>query len=108
MASVNQPSGNPSQSTPALQTMPAIGSSFIAAFEYDTANLTLTTHLMSGAIYQAKFVLPSEWDALKTSQNHSKHWSNHIKGKKLSVKVKSAKAPNSEIKTSKRQGRKKK
>ncbi len=103
MASVNQPSGAPSQSTPKLETMPAVGSSFIAAFEYDAANLTLTTHLLSGAIYQAKFFLPSEWTALQTSQNHSKHWANRVKGKKLSVKVKSAKSPNSEIKT----GRKK-
>ncbi len=104
MASVNQPSNNASQSTPPLQSMPAINSSFIALFEYDTANLTLTTHLRSGAIYQHKFVLPSEWTALQTSQNHSKHWANAIRGKKLSVNVKSAKAPNSEIKT----GRKKK
>ena len=104
MASFNQPVAA-SQSTPALQTMPAIGSSFIAAFEYDQNNLTLTTHLKSGAIYQAKFVLPSEWTALQTSQNHSKHWANHIKGKKLSVTVKSAKAPRSEMK---KKGRKKK
>src|ERR1035437_6469859 len=98
MASVNQPAGA-SKSTPAIETMPAINSSFIAAFSYDAANLTLTTHLQSGAIYQAKFVLPSEWTALQTSQNHSKHWANHIKGKKLSVTVKSAKSPNSAIKT---------
>ena len=97
MASINQPAGG-SQSTPALQTMPSVNSSFIALFEYDTANLTLTTHLRSGAIYQHKFVLPSEWTALQTSQNHSKHWANAIRGKKLSVTVKSAKAPRSEIK----------
>jgi KTSC domain len=92
-----------SQSTPPLQSMPAINSSFIALFEYDQANLALTTHLKNGAIYQHKFVLPSEWTALQTSQNHSKHWSNAISGKKLSVRVKSAKTPNSEI----RKGRKK-
>lgn len=94
MASVNNPTAQP----PAvgIVTMPA-NSSFIAAFEYDQQNLTLTTHLKSGAIYQAKFVLPLDWTALQTSQNHGKHWANNIKGKKLSVRVKSAKAPRSEI-----------
>jgi hypothetical protein len=100
MASVNAIS-TPVQS-PAIQTM-ASQSSFISLMEYDQANLTLTTHLKSGAVYQHKFVLPSEWQALQTSQNHSKHWAANIKGKKLSVTVKSAKSPKSAIK---KQGRK--
>jgi hypothetical protein len=87
----------PASAMQGLQTMPA-NSSFIAAFEYDQANLTLTTHLKSGAIYQAKFFLPSEWEALKTSQNHSKHWANKVKGKKLSVAVKRVKTPKSGVK----------
>lgn len=74
-------------------------SSWIAAFEYDAANLTLTTIFKSGAIYQHKFVVPSEWMNLKAAQSHSKHWADHIRGKKASVTVKSAKAPNSAIKT---------
>ena len=90
-------SGQP-QSTPAIQKM-AAQSSWIAAFEYDQANMTLTTHLKSGAVYQHKFVLPSEWTALQTAQNHSKHWADRIRGKKLSVIVKSAKSPNGAIKT---------
>lgn len=98
MASIKQ-SSVPAQSSQALQTMPAINSSFIGAFEYDQNNLTLTTWMKSGAVYQHKFVLPSEWTALQTSQNHSKHWANAIKGKKLSVTVKSAKSPNAGIKT---------
>lgn len=73
-------------------------SSFIALFEYDKQNLTLTTHLMSGAIYQHKFVTPIDFESLKTSQNHGKHWSNQIKGKKLSVPIKRSKAPKSELK----------
>ncbi len=96
MASVS--GSQPSGSTPGIQKMPS-QSSFIAGFEYDQANLTLTTHLKSGAIYQHKFFLPSEWSALQTAQDHSKHWADKVRGKKASVRVKSAKAPNSEIKT---------
>ncbi len=69
-------------------------SSFISLLEYDESNLTLTTHLSNGAIYQHHFVLPVEFDALKTSQNHGKYWSNNIKGKTLGTKVKGIKAPN--------------
>jgi hypothetical protein len=76
--------------------MPA-QSSFIAEFEYDQANLTLTTHLKSGAIYQHKFFLPADWTNLQTSQNHSKHWADNIKGKHASVRVKTVKTPRSEI-----------
>lgn len=78
--------------------MPAI-SSWIAGFDYDKNNLTLTTHLKNGAIYQHKFVVPSEWTALQTAKSQSKHWSDNIRGKKQSVRVKIFKAPNSEIKT---------
>jgi hypothetical protein len=73
-------------------------SSFIAEFEYDDHNLTLTTHLKNGSIYQHKMVVPSEWDALKTAKSQSKYWSDFIRGKKASVRVKAEKAPNSEIK----------
>ena len=96
MASVNQPSKD-SQSSKPLETMPAVNSSFIAAFTYDSGNLTLTTHLKNGAIYQHKFVVPLDWLALQTSQNHSKHWSDNIRGKKASVRVKVAKAPRADI-----------
>ena len=81
----------------AIQSM-ASNSSFIALFEYDPVNLRLTTHLKSGAIYQHAYVIPVEWTSLQTAQNHGKHWANNIKGKKLAIKVKSAKAPRSEIK----------
>jgi hypothetical protein len=80
-----------------IVTMPAT-SSFLAAFEYDQQNLTLTTHMKNGAIYQQKFFLPMDWLALQTSQDHSKHWSKNVRGKKLSVKIKSAKAPKSSLK----------
>lgn len=93
MASINAPA---TVAAPQIQTMPA-NSSFIAAFEYDQANLTLTTHLKNGAIYQHKFVVPLDWLALQTSQNHSKHWSDNIRGKKASVRVKVAKAPRADI-----------
>lgn len=79
-----------------IQTM-AADSSFIAAFEYDQPNLTLTTHLKSGAIYQHKFCLPSDWAALQTSQNHGAHWARNIKGKKISVAIKKVKTPKSEL-----------
>ena len=101
MASISQPAKSNAQ--PAIQTMPS-QSNFISALEYDTANLTLTTHMKNGAIYQHKFVLPSEWTALQTSQNHGKLWSDTIRSKKMHVKIKSAKSPRSEIKT----GRKRK
>ncbi len=90
-----QPAGG--GSNPALEKV-AAQSSWIASFEYDPANLTLTTILKSGAIYQHKFVVGSEWDLLKTAHSHSKHWADHIKGKKVSVTVKSAKAPDGKIK----------
>jgi hypothetical protein len=96
MASVNG-SSRPA-SSPAIETIPA-QSPFIAAFEYDAQNLTLTTHLKNGAIYQYKFVVPGDWAALQTSQNQSKHWSDNIRAKKQSVRVKAQKSPNSEIKT---------
>lgn len=86
-----------SGSNPAIEKV-ASQSSWIAAFEYDPTNLTLTTHLKSGAIYQHKFVVPSEWENLKSAQSHSKHWADHIRGKKVSVTVKSAKAPDGKIK----------
>lgn len=101
MASVAQaPTSN--QSMPALQTI-AVQSSFIAALEYDQQNLTLTTHLKSGAIYQHKFCLPMDWELLKTAKNPSKHWAQNIKGKKASVRIKVAKSPTAGIKTGRRQ-----
>ena len=87
---------------PQLQTL-VPQSSFLALFEYDQQNLTLTSHLKSGAIYQHKFVLPADWTALQTSQNHGKHWSSQIKGKKLSVTVKKARSPRSGIIEQRRQ-----
>ena len=95
MASVAQ--GRPSVQQAPLETF-APKSSFMGAWEYDVTNLTLTTHMMKGGIYQHKFVTPGEWEALKTSQNHSSAWSQTIRGKKASVIVKSAKAPRSEEK----------
>ena len=88
--------GSTQQQSNTIQTMPA-QSSWIAAFEYDATNLRLTTHLRDGSIHQHTFVMPLEWEALKTSQNHSKHWAQSIKGKKLSIRIKSAKAPKSEL-----------
>lgn len=98
MAGVQQPGPQSGKSTPGLQKV-AAQSSWIAAFEYDEANLTLTTILKSGAIYQHKFVVPSDWTALQIAKSHSKHWADNIRGKKQSVTVKSSKMPNSEIKT---------
>lgn len=69
-------------------------SSFLSFCEYDPTNLTLTTHLKSGAIFQHKFVLPLEWTNFQTAQNHGSFWSKSIKGKHLSVKVKHVKSPN--------------
>lgn len=97
MAGVNGP-GQSSRSTPGLQKV-AADSSWIAAFEYDEANMTLTTILKSGAIYQHKDFHPAEWMQLQTAKSQSKHWSSAIKGLKPSVTVKSAKMPNSAIKT---------
>ncbi|MDE2099543.1 MAG: KTSC domain-containing protein [Patescibacteria group bacterium] len=84
-------------STQAIQSFPP-KSSFISLFEYDIQNLTLTTHLKSGAVYQHKFFLPVEWDNLKTAQNHSKHWANNICGKHASVRVITRRSPRSELK----------
>ncbi len=95
MASVNSNATAPA--TQAIKFMPA-ASSFIAAFEYDPNQLRLTAHLKSGAIYQHTFVTALDWAALQTSQNHSKHWANNIKGKKLGIRIKSAKTATSEIK----------
>lgn len=96
MASVAQAPAT-KRSTPPLQTIP-VKSRFIASMEYDQGNLTLTTHLINGSIYQHKMVTPVEWETLKISDNLGKTWSSAIKGKKLSVKIKSAKAPRSELK----------
>jgi len=80
-----------------IQRLP-IQSSFIASFDYDAQNLTLTTHLKSNAIYQHKFVTPLDWEALKSAKSPSKYWASAIKGKKQSVKVLSAKAPRADVK----------
>ena len=95
MASVNA-NAVPPVAQP-IETVPA-NSSFIAAFEYDPNTMRLTTHMKDGAIYQHTFVLPLDWFALKTSAKHGKHWSASIKGKKLGIRVKSAKTANSELK----------
>ncbi len=75
-------------------------SSFIAEFEYDEHNATLTTHMKNGAIYQHKQVDPDDWEGLKTAKSQGKYWSDFIRGQKASVRVKVQKAPNSEVKTS--------
>jgi aromatic ring hydroxylase len=93
MASVHGMGAKPA--APGIVKM-AAQSSFIAAFEYDQASLTLTTHLKNGAIYQHKFVVPSEFEQLRTSKSQSRHWSDAIRGKKQSVRVKVSKAPDSE------------
>ena len=77
-------------------------SSFLALLEYDQSNLRLTSWLKDGSVYQHTFVTPLDWEGLKQSQNHGSHWSKNISGKKLSVHIKSAKKPRSEI----RKGRK--
>lgn len=77
----------PAQAAPGLQTMVA-KSSWISLFEYDPTNFRLTTHLKNGSIYQHAFVLPGEWTALQTSQHHSSHFSNFIKGKKAAIHIK--------------------
>lgn len=68
-------------------------SSFIAELEYNSAMMLLTTTLKNGSIYQHFFVLQPEWNALKTSQNHGRHWATQIKGKHLSMTVKANKSP---------------
>ena len=84
-----------------IQTIPA-RSSWIAAFEYDPAQMRLTTHMKDGGIYQHTFVTGGDWEALKTAQSHSSHWSRTIKGKKMGIRVKGEKSPNAEIKTGRR------
>lgn len=74
-------------------------SSFISMLEYDQQNLTLTTHMKNGAIYQHKMVTPMDWEALQHAQNVGRHWSGMIRGQKAAVKIKRVKAPNSGIKT---------
>jgi hypothetical protein len=39
-----------------------------------------------------------DWLNLKTSQNHGKHWGKAIKGKKIGIRIKSAKSAKSEVK----------
>lgn len=94
MASVNQLQKSPAkmQRMGKMDTMP-VQSSFIAALEYDPTNLSLTTHMKNGSIYQHKFVLPGDWEDLQEAQDPSKHWSDNIRGKKASVRIKSAKSP---------------
>lgn len=87
----------PSRSTKAPIKLGA-KSSFIAEFEYDEHNLTLTTHMKNGAIYQHKMVDPDDWEGLKTAKSQGKFWSDNIRGKKSSVVVKTQKAPNSDVK----------
>lgn len=73
-------------------------SSWIASFDYDPANLTLTTTLKSGAIYQHKMVTPIEYDELISAKSQAQFWTANIKGKKASAIVKPAKAPNAAVK----------
>jgi hypothetical protein len=80
-------------------------SSWISLFEYDPAQLRLTTHLKDGSIHQHTFVTALDWAGLQTAQSHGKHWANNIKGKKLGIRVKSARAPLGEIKRSKQNGK---
>ena len=84
MASIFQPPK--AAAAPKIHHLPST-SSFIAAFEYDETNLTLSTWMRNGSLYQAKFFLPADWDNLKTSQNHSKHWANNVKGKHATTRV---------------------
>ena len=95
MASVVTGSKTLQQSTSVLQTF-VPQSSFLALIEYDPANLRMTSWLKSGAIYQHTFCTPLDFEALKTSQNHGRHWSKNIKGVKLGIRLKSAKAAKSE------------
>lgn len=93
MASVNS-NFVPPEAQQGIQKMPA-QSSWIAEFEYDPQSLRLTTYLRDGSIYQHTFVTKLDWEALKTSKNHSQHWAKGIKGQKLGIRIKSAKSPNS-------------
>ena len=95
MAGVAQGPQAPTASTAALQTF-VPQSSFLALVEYDQANLRMTTWLKSGAIYQHTFCTPLDFEALKTAQNHGRHWSKNIKGVKLGIRLKSAKSAKSE------------
>lgn len=81
-ATVNSPAAG-------LLTMPA-KSSFLSAFEYDTANLRLTVHFKSGAIYQYSFFLITGWNQLQQSQDHSSHYATAVKGKYAGSRVKNA------------------
>lgn len=98
MAGVQAASFGPQRSTHVLHKI-AADSSWIAAFEFDEANETLTTILKSGAIYQHKDFHTADWLGLQTAKSQSKHWSATVKGIKPSVTVKSSKMPNSAIKT---------
>jgi hypothetical protein len=84
----------------ALETM-VPSSTFLSLLEYDAQNMTLTSYLKSGAIYQHKMFFPLEWVKLQTTQNHGKEWASSTKGK-ISVRVKKAKAPRSEMKHKRR------
>jgi len=88
MASLNK---GKTVNTPAagLLTLPA-KSSFLSSFEYDTANLRLTVHFKSGAIYQYSFFLITGWDQLQQSQDHSSHYATAVKGKYAGSRVKNA------------------
>lgn len=79
-----------------LETVPA-KSSWIAAFQYDNVNLRLTLHARDGKIYQYASFSPSEWDALQTSQNHDKFFSDGIRGKFKSTKIRKVPAPTSQL-----------
>ena len=74
-----------------LQTFVPV-SSFLAFLEYDPVNLRITSHLKSGAIYQHTFCLGADWTNLISSQNHGKHWASAIKGRKQSIRIKTAKS----------------
>ena len=90
MASINNnQTVNSVANSQQIETLPA-KSSWISAFEYDQTNLRLTVHMKKGGIYQHLFFLPAAWEQLKTSQNHSKHYADNIKGKFSSIRVKNA------------------
>ena len=95
MASIAQAAQSQQPAAQAIQSF-VPKSSFLAFIEYDPVNLRMTSHLFSGAIYQHTFCLPMDFENLKTSQNHGKHWAKHIKGVKLGIRIKSAKSAKSE------------
>ena len=64
-----------------LETIPA-RSSWIAAFEYDAANLRLTSHLKDGSIQQYTSVNSGDWENLKTAKRQGGYFSRNIIGKK--------------------------